>query len=103
MSSVTSRRGGEPVGFGSTGLVEVSLSASRSAAGLGSSLVCVCLVEGGGEEDPPSSSSPPHAARADSASAAISRNRQSSERRTGGQPSRSTKALGATPNICHTL
>ena len=39
MSSLASLRGGAPVGFAITGLTLVSLSASRSADGLGSSVV----------------------------------------------------------------
>ena len=54
MSSVWSRRGGEPDGRGISGLVLVSFRASRCSDGVGSVSVCSCAA-GGGEVSPPPS------------------------------------------------
>src|SRR3954465_15530180 len=78
MSSLTSLRGGEPLGLGITGLVLVSSSALRRADGLGSSVV-FAVVSVLFAVDSPSSSLPQA-----TGTSVSSRSRQGSRRRIGG-------------------
>src|SRR5688500_15929969 len=62
MSSIWSRRGGEPDGRGISGLTLVSFNASRCSEREGSVSVSSCAAGGGEVSTPPPSSSSPHAA-----------------------------------------